>query len=175
MATKVYNTEEVVLQDETEVTLKPLPIGRLRRFMDAWGKIGELEEGDDGFDVFINCAGIALEENFKGKFDALKATAEEKDKGEYLAEDYKEYLMDTLDIDTIYKILEVAGGIKLNDPKLMEALSGASGTGWEEVDLAGLEGEAMLIGIWKNIEELEESINLPELEAIVIGRAQAEA
>lgn len=121
MATKVYNTEEITLQDDTEVVLKPLPIGRLRRFMDAWSKIGEIGEGDDGFDVFINCCGIALEENFKGKFDALKASKAEQDEGEYLAADYKEYLMDTLDLDTIYKILEVSGGIKLNDPKLMEA------------------------------------------------------
>lgn len=121
MATKVYNTEEITLQDDTEVVLKPLPIGRLRRFMEAWSKIGEIAEGDDGFDVFINCCGIALEENFKGKFDALKASKAEQDEGEYLAADYKEYLMDTLDLDTIYKILEVSGGIKLNDPKLMEA------------------------------------------------------
>lgn len=121
MANKVYNTEEITLQDDTDVVLKPLPIGRLRRFMEAWEKIGDLPEGDDGFDVFVNCAGIALEENFKGKFDALKATADEREKGEFLAGDYKEYLLDTLDLDTIYKILEVSGGVKLNDPKLMEA------------------------------------------------------
>lgn len=121
MATQVFTTENITLQDGSEVTLKPLPIARLRRFMEAWVKIGELKEGDDGFDVFINCCGIALEENFKGKFDALKADKEEAAEGEFLNHEYKEYLGDTLDLDTIYKILDVSGGIKLNDPKLMEA------------------------------------------------------
>lgn len=121
MATQVYAKEEIVLQDGAEVTLKPLPIGRLRRFMEAWGKISELPEGDDGFDVFINCAGIALEDNFKGRFDALKASSDEKEKGEFLSEQYKDYLLETLDLDTIYRVLDIAGGIKLNDPKIIEA------------------------------------------------------
>lgn len=126
MATRVYSTEEITLQDDTEVILKPLPIGRLRRFMEAWAKVADLEKEDDGFDVFVNCCGIALEENFKGRFDALKASADEKEKGEFLSEEYKEYLLDTLDLDTIYKVLEVAGGIKLNDPKLVEAALAAA-------------------------------------------------
>ncbi len=121
MVNQVYKTEEITLQDGTEVTLKPLPIGRLRRFMAAWEKITNLPDGDDGYDVFINCCGIALEENYKGKFDFLKADKEETEAGEFLSKDYKEYLLDTLELDSIYKILEVAGGIKLNDPKLMEA------------------------------------------------------
>lgn len=122
MATQVYQTVEITLQDDTDVVLKPLPIGALRRFMAAWEKISDIEEGDDGFDVFINCCGIALEKNFKGKFDeGLRASVAEQEKGEFLSPEYKEYLVDTLDLDTIYKILDIAAGIKLNDPKLMEA------------------------------------------------------
>ena len=121
MATSAFTATDIALQDGTDVTLRPLPIGRLRRFMDAWKKIGELEEGDDGFNVFINCSGIALEHEFKGKFDALKATVDQQKDGEFLSEEYREYLEDVLDLETIYVILDVAGGIKLNDPKLMEA------------------------------------------------------
>ena len=121
MATSAFTATEIALQDETDVTIRPLPIGRLRRFMDAWKKIGDLEEGDDGFNVFINCSGIALEHEFKGKFDALKATVDQQKDGEFLSEEYREYLEDVLDLETIYVILDVAGGIKLNDPKLMEA------------------------------------------------------
>ena len=102
MASQIYSTQEIILQDESEVVLKPLPIGRLRRFMEAWGKVAELGDGDDGFDVFINCCGIALEENFKGRFDTLKATPDENKKGEFLSPEYKEYLLDTLDLDTIF-------------------------------------------------------------------------
>lgn len=121
MASEVYEVEEIALQDGKDVTLRPLPIGRLRRFMKAWGKFSEADTDDDGFTVFINCAGIALEENFKGQFDSLKATKEEQDNGEFLSEEYREHLEDVLDLETIYKILEVCGGIKLNDPKLIEA------------------------------------------------------
>ena len=120
MATQAYTATEIALQDDTDVTLRPLPIGRLRRFMDAWALIREVGEDEDGFDVFVNCCGIALEHEFKGKFDALKATSDQRENGEFLSEEYKEYLEEVLDLETIYVILDVAGGIKLNDPKLME-------------------------------------------------------
>lgn len=121
MASKAYTVREVSLQNDKDVTIRPLPIGRLRRFMDAWKEIANLEEGDDGFDIFVNCSGIALEHEFKGEFDALKATVKEQEEGQFLSPEYKEYLEENLDLETIYVILEVAGGIKLNDPKLMEA------------------------------------------------------
>ena len=121
MADKAFAEKSIQLQDGTDVVLKPLVIARQRRFMDAWDKIAEVKEGEPGFEVFINCCGIALEENFKGKFDALKADKEEADAGEFLNHEYKDYLENTLDLDTIYVVLEVCGGIKLNDPKLIEA------------------------------------------------------
>lgn len=121
MATQAYTATEIALQDDTDVTLRPLPIGRLRRFMDAWAGIREVAEDEDGFDVFVNCCGIALEHEFKGKFDALKATVDEQKEGEFLSAEYREYLEEVLDLETIYVILDVAGGIKLNDPKLLEA------------------------------------------------------
>lgn len=122
MATTVYNQEDIVLQDGKEVTLRPLPIGRLRRFMEAWGRFANVKNDDEGFDVFLNCAGIALESEFKGQFDSLKASKDEQEKGQYLSEEYKEYLEDTLDLDTIYKILEVTGGIKFDANLMTEAL-----------------------------------------------------
>lgn len=121
MATRAYRVEELTLQDDTDVVVKPLPIGPLRRFMEAWKQVQDLKQDDDGFFIYINCCGIALEKNFKGKFDALKASAAEQAEGEFLDSEYKEYLEEVLDIDTIYVIMDVAGGIKLNDPKLMEA------------------------------------------------------
>jgi hypothetical protein len=38
---------------------------------------------------------------------------------------------------------------------------------WEDLDLATLEAEAMLLGNWKNFEELETEISLEELNLIV--------
>lgn len=125
MANKIYNEETITLQDGTDVTVRPLPIGRLRRFQDAWSKIEKVESENDGFDVFLNCAGISIEHEFKGKFDSLRSNTE----GEFLSEEYKTYLEDVLDVDTIYRILDVAGGLKLNDPKLVEAAMRAAEAG----------------------------------------------
>jgi hypothetical protein len=89
--------------------------------MEAWNKFGDVNNEDEGMDVFINCAGIALEKDFKGKFESLKASEPERKRGAFLSVEYKEYLEDTLDLDTIYKVLDVCGGLKLNqDPKAIQ-------------------------------------------------------
>lgn len=115
MATTVYSSETIKLQDDREVTLVPLAIGRLRRFMKAWGEFANLKEEDTAFDIYINCCGIALEKEVADTFENTR------DDEKVLSDDYREYLEDVLDMDTIYKILEICGGLKLNDPKLLEA------------------------------------------------------
>lgn len=120
MATSVYTTEDITLQDGTDVTLKPMPIARLRRFMQAWEGIDKIENDIQGYPVLINCAGIALEDNFTDKFENLKSSAADQKKGVFLSKEYLEYLENTLDLPTIYKVMDVCGGIKLNDPKVME-------------------------------------------------------
>lgn len=123
MAKEAYNKVELRLQDGTEVELKPLNIGRLKRFMKAWGEFKDLNlESDEtgAFDIYINCAGIALEPNLATRFD----TKGEGD--EVLNAKYKEYLEDTLDMDSIFTIIEVCGGIKLNDPNLIAAAQAAA-------------------------------------------------
>jgi hypothetical protein len=125
IATEVYKKEEILLQDGTQVTLMPLPIAKLRRFMKVWEKVNELPEGDDGFDIFVDCCGICLERDFKSKvedFEGLKGTGDD-----VLSPKYKEYLEETLDMDSIYKIIEVCAGIKLNDPNLVRAALEAAG------------------------------------------------
>lgn len=124
MATQVYKTEDITLQNGEDVTLKPLAIARLRRFMEAWDKFSEAEDDNDGFDVFINCCGIALEANYIEKYgsaEAMQASAEQKKKGQFLSKAYKADLEEILEMDSIYRIMDVCGGIKLNDPKLIEA------------------------------------------------------
>lgn len=125
MASTVYKQVTIELQDGKEVVLKPLPIGRLRRFMEAWLEFENAESNDDGYSVFINCAGIGIEHEFKGVFDSLKASESERAEGKFLSAEYQEYLEDVLDLDTIYKILEISGNLKLNDPKLVEAAMAA--------------------------------------------------
>lgn len=129
MATAVYDEVEVLLQDNTEVVLKPLPIGQLRRFMAAWKEMANLqgetdsEKEEHSFTIFVNCAGIALENQFLAleKFAKMRGTGKDP-----LSKEYRDYLEQVLDIDTIYKIMEVCGGLKLNDPNLLAALSEAN-------------------------------------------------
>ena len=114
MASTVYNSKTIELQDGREVTLTPLAIGRLRRFMKAWGEFADLKNEDQAFDIYINCCGIALEKAVQDDFDKTS------DVDKVLTDEYRAYLEDVLDMDTIYEILDVCGGLKLNDPKLLE-------------------------------------------------------
>ena len=74
-------------------------------------------------------------------------------------------LEDYVDLPTIYKIIEFAAGIKINqkseEPVKKQAED--SGSSWDSLDLVKLESELFLLGIWKNYEELETSISMPEL------------
>lgn len=123
MATEVYTTETIRLLDETEVELRPLPISKLRKFTRIWAEhikgvraklqaavdsddenaaeeFGEADLTDEQYDVFIKLCAFGLEGQLKdGKTDKQFAA----------------YLEDVLDEATIYRILNVTGGLKLGD------------------------------------------------------------
>lgn len=105
MATSVYEVVEVELQDGTKVTMKPLKISLLRDFMKEFQKISDEKISGDNIksmDLLLDCAVIAMKQ-----YKADIAT--------------KEKLEDIVDLPTVYKIIEVAAGIKLNDPNLLAA------------------------------------------------------
>ncbi|AYB71081.1 tail assembly chaperone [Streptomyces phage Yaboi] len=111
MATSVYTTEEIVLQDGTEVTLKPLNIKNLRKFMKKWKGLSEIKveesgDSDELVDFIIDAAQICLASLYPDY--ANKAKYEE-----------------AVDIPTVHKIIEVCAGIKLNDPELEAAARAA--------------------------------------------------
>lgn len=111
MATSVYETVEVELMDGTKVSLRPLKISLLREFMIEFQKISNEEIGSDNIasmDLLFECSVIAM-----------------KQYNPELAN--KEILEELVDLPTVYKIIEVASGIKLNDPNaLAAALAGVS-------------------------------------------------
>jgi hypothetical protein len=96
LATTVYDVEEIKLQDGSTVQLKPLSIKQLRKFMAAMNKASEATTEDQSLSVLIDACAIALESD-------------------------KDKLEDALDVPTINRILEVCGGIKLDDPNLVAA------------------------------------------------------
>ena len=120
MAKTVYDAVDITLQDGRQVTLVPVAIGRLKRFMKAWGEFANIENEEQAFDIYINCCGVALEKSVASDFEVTA------DDDNVITDEYRAYLEDVLDMDTIYKILEVCGGLKLNDPKLLEAAEEAA-------------------------------------------------
>jgi hypothetical protein len=78
-----------------------------------------------------------------------------------------EQIEDNIDMPTIYKVLDTSAGIRINkkseEPVKDQALD--SGQTWESLDLAKLESEVFLLGIWKDYQELEKSLSMPELIA----------
>jgi hypothetical protein len=105
MATTVYDVLEVELSDGSSLTLKPLPIKQLREFMEVIKEMDKTENDSEeaAMDIFIRGAMICLKV-FKPEISV------DKDKFEELIE-----------IPTMMKILEVAGGLKLTDPNLLGA------------------------------------------------------
>ena len=103
MATTVYSVEEITLQNGVTVKLKPLTIKELRKFMAAIAKTAEVTTEDETLTILIDACAVALEKQ-------LPDLVKDRDAFE-----------DTLDVPTINRILEVCGGIKMDDPNLLAA------------------------------------------------------
>jgi hypothetical protein len=78
-------------------------------------------------------------------------------------------VQDNIDLATLYVILDVAAGIKINkkSEEPVKDQAEKSGVTWETLDLAKLESEVFLLGIWKDYQELEKSLSMPELMATI--------
>jgi shikimate 5-dehydrogenase len=100
MATKVYETVELELLDGRSITVKPLNLKNLREVMKEWQKAAEVQNEDEFLDILINCTAIA--------FKQFAPDLSEKSNIE-----------EAVDLQTMYKILEIAADIRLNDPNLV--------------------------------------------------------
>jgi len=103
LATTVYDVEEIELQNGASVKLKPLSIKELRKFMAAVQKTADTKNEDETLSILIDACAVALEKQLP----------------ELVAD--RDALEDALDVPTINRILEVCGGIKLDDPNLLAA------------------------------------------------------
>jgi uncharacterized protein YehS (DUF1456 family) len=153
MPTKIYDIEEVELIDGTSVEMSPLKIKYLRQFMDRFDSIKESNTDEESIIVLVDCVRIAM----KQFFPALKTV---------------EDVEDNIDLPTIYKIIDVCAGVKKNKDKKSEKEESVPApdkkdNSWENLDLVKLESEVFVLGIWKNFDELESSISMPELMAIL--------
>ena len=106
MANTVYEIFTIRLSDGTELEIRPLTIKNLKKFTAVIKRLSELDvaDGDEAaMDVFVD-AGLVCMKQFKPEL------AEDRDKFEEIIE-----------VPTLMKILEVAGGLKMNDPNFLTA------------------------------------------------------
>ena len=144
MATEVYSKGNIYLIDGTELEIIPLKIKYLREFMVEFEGIKDASDDDEAIEVLSKCVGICM----KQYYPEIANTVE-----------------DNLDLPTIYKVIDIAAGIKINkkSEEPVKEQAKASGSTWDDLDLAKLEAEVFILGIWKDYKELEESLSMPEL------------
>lgn len=105
MTTNVYDTAELELENGETIFVKPLPIKQLKKFMSVIRELDaeDIENEEQAMEVFIKAAMVCVEKTNPN-----------------LGKD-KELFEDAVNIPTMMKILEIAGGLKLNDPNLLGA------------------------------------------------------
>jgi hypothetical protein len=151
MATEIYETGTTTLVDGTEISLTPLKIKYLREFMKEFENVKLAKDDAEAISALAQCARVCM----KQFYPSIKTIEE---------------LEDNLNLPAIYRVLDIAAGIKIDgddeeEPVKDQAVD--SGSTWDTLDLATLEAEVFLLGIWKDFEELESSISMPELTSIL--------
>lgn len=154
MATRVYDSGYINLVDGTEVYVKPLKIKYLREFMTAFELLKVSKNDEDSVNILSYCALVAL----RSQYPIIQTVEEFEDR---------------VDLPNVYKILDLAAGIKINE-KSEEAVKkqaeDSKSSTWDDLDLAELESELFLLGIWKDYEDLETSLSMPELVATLSSK-----
>jgi hypothetical protein len=153
MPTNVYVIEEVLLVDGTAIEISPLKIKFLKQFMEKFDSVKKSKNDEESISILVDCVRISM----KQFYPTIKTI-----------EDVEE----NVDLPTIYKIIELCAGIKMsnsssNPEQQLSLKPKEKGDGWESLDLAKLESELFTLGAWKNFEELETNISMPELMIIL--------
>jgi hypothetical protein len=149
MATTIYPSKEIELFDGELLEIIPLKIKYLREFMDSFDNIKNAKSDDESIAVLVECVRICM----KQYYPKISKNVEDVE--------------DNFDMPAIYEILDIAAGIKINkkSEEPVKDQAEKSGETWETLDLAKLESEVFLLGIWKDYQELEISLSMPELLA----------
>jgi len=126
--------------------------------MEAFEYVKTAKNDDEAIDFLVECVRITM----KQYYPDIKLT--------------KSDVEDSLDMPTIYTVLDISAGIKINQKseETVKDQATDSGSSWSELDLAKIESEVFLLGIWKDYRELEESLSMPELIATLSSRRELE-
>lgn len=154
MATKIYDTANISLVDGTELYITPLKIKYLRQFMDKFDELKDADKnGKDQNTILMESVAILMKQ-FKPEIKTVQDVE------------------DNLDMPNLYQLLETAAGIKMKPSQNEEKEDDKNS--WENLDLAQLESEVFLLGIWKDYEELETCLSMAELTQTLNAKREAE-
>jgi hypothetical protein len=166
MPKEIFRETTIKLIDGTPIRVYPLKLVYLKQLMKEFDRIKESKTDDETLLIILDCIAIAM----KQLYPAL-------DTGEKVA--------DNIDMNALYVILDYAANIDI-DPNKKKSIAEQGveelktkkkeqeNEGWETFDLSKYEAQAFLLGIWKNFDELEASISLPELTEILSTRNEQE-
>lgn len=158
MATTVYNVKNIKTFDDRVIEVSPLKIKWLREFMEIYETLKDSNNDQEAIDLLVECTRICMKQ-FAPDLSISSEIVE-----------------DNFDLQTVYSILETAAGIIKKEDKDEDIKNNVqeSGTPWSNLDLASLESEAFLLGIWKDYQELEMSISMPELASLLESKRKLE-
>lgn len=105
MTTNIYDTAELELENGQTITVRPLPIKTLKKFMNVIRELDAetVKSEEDALNVFIKAAMVCMERSAPD-----------------LSKD-SEAFEDAVNVPTMMKILEICGGLKMSDPNLLGA------------------------------------------------------
>lgn len=156
MATKIYESDTVYTIDGIAIYMTPLKIKYLREFLEEFESVKVAKNDDEAIENLTKCSVIAMKQYYP-QFKTV------------------EDVENNFDLKAIYKIINIAAGIKINkdvEEETVKKQATDSGATWETLDLAKLESEVFLLGIWKDYEDLESSMSMSELTATLTAKRE---
>lgn len=118
MATTVYEVQELILDDGSTITCKPANIKVMRKGNEMVMALGDAEDDEDGLHRLLDIVALCTKRE-RPEFEVDELDDKGKETGNKVTN--YDLMEDLFDMDTVFKVIEIDLGIKLNDPKLMEA------------------------------------------------------
>jgi len=153
MATSIYQTKVIHTIDMKPIEISPLKIKFLRKFMDIYPDIIKLKDNEEIIALLCKCMLIVMEQYSPNTFFSI------------------EDIEDNFDLDTIKTIISYSSGSEEREDQENENEKN-DGTAWDKLDLISLEAEVFTLGIWKNFEELENSLSILELITLLTTKRE---
>ena len=124
--------------------------------MERFEDIKDVKDDDEAISVLLDCVRISM----KQFLPSISTRVEDVE--------------DVVNLPKMYDILEVSAGIKMGkkDDESVKNAAVEEGQSWKELDLVTLESEIFLTGKWKDFDDLESSLSMPELTALLESKRE---